>query len=60
MASKLVPDFEVKLLLKPTEVFGSNNKLKDDVRSAFAVPLRSKKMNIQFIETEKQTFYTNG
>jgi hypothetical protein len=60
MASKLVPDFEVKLLLQPSEVLSSNNNLKDDVRSTFSIPSSSKKMNIQFIDTDEQSFYTNG
>jgi len=60
MASNLVPDYEVKVLLKPSEVLGSNNKLKDAVLSAFSIPSSTKKMNIQFVDTKKQDTYTNG
>lgn len=60
MASKLVPDYEVKLLLKPSEVLGSDNKLKDKVRSAFNIPSSTKKMNIQFMDTKEKDIYNKG
>lgn len=60
MALNLVPDYEVKFLLKPSEVLGSNNKLNDAVRLAFSIPPSTKKMNIQFVDTKKQDIYTNG
>ncbi|EON69911.1 hypothetical protein W97_09175 [Coniosporium apollinis CBS 100218] len=60
MASNLVPDYEIKLLLKPSEVLGSDNKLKDAVLSAFSIPSSTKKMNIQFVDTKNQDIYTNG
>jgi hypothetical protein len=60
MTSNLVPDYEVKLLLKPSEVLGPNNKLKDAVLSAFSIPSSTKKMSIQFVDTRKKDIYTNG
>ncbi|KYK58872.1 hypothetical protein DCS_05890 [Drechmeria coniospora] len=60
MASNLVPDYEVKVLLKPSEVLGSNNKLIDAVLSAFSIPSSTKKMNVQFVDTKKQDLYTKG
>ena len=60
MASSLVPDYAVKVVLKPSEMLGSNNKLKDAVLSAFSIPSSTKKMNIQFVDTKKQDIYTNG
>ncbi|KAJ9663313.1 hypothetical protein H2198_000830 [Neophaeococcomyces mojaviensis] len=60
MASNLVPDFEVKVLLKPSEVLGSNNKFKDEVVSAFDISSDTKKMSIQFVDTKDQDAYTEG
>jgi hypothetical protein len=60
MASNLVPDYEVKVPLKPSEVLGPNNKLKDTVLSAFFMPSSTKKMNIQFVDTTTQDIYTKG
>ncbi|KAI9874035.1 MAG: hypothetical protein M1823_007776, partial [Watsoniomyces obsoletus] len=60
MASSLVPDYEVKLLLEPSEVLGPNNKLKDAVLSAFSIPSSTKKMSIQFVDTKKKELYTHG
>jgi len=60
MSSNLVPDYEVKVLLKPSEVLRSDNKLKDAVLSAFSIQSSAKKMNIQFVDTKKQDIYTSG
>lgn len=60
MVSSLVPDYEVKVLLKPSEVLGSDNKLKPEVLSAFSIPKSTKKMNIQFVDTNKQDIYNSG
>jgi hypothetical protein len=60
MASSLVPDYEVKILMRASEVLDSNNKLKNAVKNAFFIT-SNKKMSIQFIDTKgKQFFYTNG
>lgn len=60
MASNLIPNYEVKVLLEPSEVLEANNKLKDAVLSAFSMPSSTKKMNIQFVDNTKQDLYTNG
>ncbi|KIW86620.1 uncharacterized protein Z519_12745 [Cladophialophora bantiana CBS 173.52] len=60
MTSSLVPDYEVKVLLKPTEVLASSNRLKDAVQSEFDIMPGTKKMNIQFVDTEKKAIYTSG
>jgi hypothetical protein len=60
MVSSLVPDFEVKVLLKPSEVLDSDNKLKADVLSAFGITSSAKKMNVQFLDTRKQDLSAKG
>ncbi|KAH7138723.1 hypothetical protein B0J11DRAFT_515190 [Dendryphion nanum] len=60
MASSLVPDYEVKLLLKPSIVLGSNNKLNDTVLSTFSMGSSVKKMVIQFLDTQEQDIFKNG
>ncbi|KAJ9654444.1 hypothetical protein H2198_006524 [Neophaeococcomyces mojaviensis] len=60
MASIIVPDYEVKALLKPSEVLKSNNKLKDEVSSAFSIEPGTKKMKIQFLDTKQQHIYEKG
>lgn len=60
MATKLVPDYEVKVLMKPEEVLKSNGKLKDSVEKEFHLKSSSTKMSIQFVDTDRQVIYTNG
>ncbi|KIW22558.1 uncharacterized protein PV07_10846 [Cladophialophora immunda] len=60
MPAKLVPDYEVKLLLKLSEVLGSNNKLSNAIVSEFDIASSTKKMNVQFIDTKDQDIYTSG
>lgn len=60
MASNLVPDYEVKLLMKPSAVLGDDNKLKDTVLSAFSMPTSVTKMNVQFLDTDTKDIYNNG
>ena len=60
MANSLVPNFEVKLFLKASEVLKSDHKLKDAVKSVFSLTGGTKKMSIQFVDTEKQDFYKKG
>ncbi|MFD0679205.1 MULTISPECIES: hypothetical protein [unclassified Paenibacillus] len=59
-ASNMVPDYEVKLLMQPSAVLGSDNKLTSTVRSAFGMPETVTKMNIQFMDTDNQDIYSNG
>lgn len=60
MATNLVPNFEVKVLLKSSEVLGSDSKLKDVVLSAFNMKPKSKKMSIQFVDTKTQEIDAKG
>ncbi|KAH0829260.1 hypothetical protein AYO21_09786 [Fonsecaea monophora] len=60
MAPKLVPDYEVKILIKPSEVLTSNNKLDSAIVTEFHVESSAKKMNIQFLDTKERDLYTSG
>jgi hypothetical protein len=44
------PDYEVKLLLQPSVVLGSDRKLTSAVRTAFGIPSSVLKMNVQFVD----------
>ncbi|KAF1994228.1 hypothetical protein P154DRAFT_581996 [Amniculicola lignicola CBS 123094] len=59
-ASNMVPDYEVKLLLNPTAVLGTDNKLKPTVLSTFSMPTSVTKMNVQFLDTSAKDIYTAG
>lgn len=59
-AGNMVPDYEVKLLMDPTVVLGSDFKLKSEVLSTFAMPTAVTKMNVQFLDDEEQTIYSTG
>ena len=59
-ASNMVPKYEVKLLMDPTIVLDSNNKLKRNVLEAFTVVATVTKMNVQFLDTNDKTLYNNG
>jgi hypothetical protein len=60
MASDMVPGFEVKLLLNPSEVLSSDGKLKSDVSAAFNISESTKKMNIQLLDTVEKDINNNG
>ncbi|WP_405082924.1 hypothetical protein ACI48J_12030 [Paenibacillus chitinolyticus] len=59
-ASNMVPDYEVKILMSPAAVLGSDNKLKSDVLDTFAMPSSVTKMNVAFLDTNAKTIYTGG
>jgi hypothetical protein len=59
-ASNMVPDYEVKLLLNPTAVLGTDNKLTPTVRSTFSMPTSVTKMNVQFLDTNAKAIYSAG
>jgi hypothetical protein len=59
-ASNMVPDYEVKLLLNPTAVLGTDNKLKPTVLSTFSMPTTVTKMNVQFLDDNAKDIYNNG
>jgi len=59
-ASNMVPDYEVKLLLDPAKVLGSDHKLTPSVLSTFAMPTTVTKMNVQFLDTSIEEIYNTG
>lgn len=59
-AANMVPDYEVKLLLQPTAVLGTDNKLKPTVLSTFSMPTSVTKMNVQFLDTNAKDIYNAG
>lgn len=60
LASNMVPNYEVKLLMDPTIVLDSNNKLKPTVLQTFTVATTVIKLNIQFLDTNDKILYNNG
>jgi hypothetical protein len=59
MASNMIPTYEVKLLMKPSVVLGSDNKLESTVLSAFSMPSKVKKINVQFLDTDTKEIYNH-
>ncbi|MDD9271234.1 hypothetical protein ACFPES_29790 [Paenibacillus sp. GCM10023248] len=59
-ASNMVPDYEVKLLLNPSTVLGTDYKLTSSVKTAFGMPDTVTKMNVQFLDTNAKDIYNNG
>ncbi|MDQ0878368.1 hypothetical protein QFZ77_007027 [Paenibacillus sp. V4I3] len=59
-ASNMIPNYEVKLLLNPSAVLGSDFKLTSSVKSAFGMPDSVTKMNVQFLDTNAEDIYNNG
>jgi len=59
-ASNMVPNYEVKLLMDPSKVLGSDFKLTSTVRSAFGMPDTVTKMNVEFLDTNAKDIYNNG
>ena len=56
----MTPDYEVKLLLSPAAVLGSDRKLTSAVRSAFGMPSTVTRMNVQFLDTDDKEIYSNA
>jgi len=54
------PDYEVKLLLDPAAVLGSDHKLTSTVLSTFGMPSSVTKMNVQFLDTDSKEIYMAG
>ncbi len=59
-ASNMVPNYEVKLLMDPSKVLGSDFKLTSTVKSAFGMPDTVTKMNVEFLDTNAKDIYNNG
>ncbi|RKK65610.1 hypothetical protein BFJ69_g16135 [Fusarium oxysporum] len=56
----MTPEYEVKLLLKPTAVLGPDKELKSTVLSTFDMPPSVTKQNIQFLDTDSKDIYAAG
>jgi hypothetical protein len=59
-ASNLTPDYEVKLLMDPSVVLGTNHNFPPTVLSTFSVPTTVTKMNFQFLDTDSKPIYNTG
>ncbi|QDS67756.1 hypothetical protein FKW77_006250 [Venturia effusa] len=59
-ASNLMPDYEVKLLMDPSAVLGTDGKLEPTVLSTFSMPTSVTKMNVQFLDTDSKAIYNAG
>ncbi len=59
-ASNMMPDYEVKFLLKPELVLDSDYKLQVVVRDAFQMPSSVSKMAVLFIDTDARSIYNQG
>ncbi|RYC93793.1 hypothetical protein BFJ63_vAg3431 [Fusarium oxysporum f. sp. narcissi] len=59
-APNMTPEYEVKLLLKPTAVLGPEKELKSTVLSTFDMPPSITKQSIQFLDTDSKDIYTAG
>jgi hypothetical protein len=60
MVSNMTPNYEVKLLMKPSVVLGSNQKLENTVLSTFSMPKSVKKIHVQFLDTYTKEIYDHG
>ncbi|KFY65704.1 hypothetical protein V496_02400 [Pseudogymnoascus sp. VKM F-4515 (FW-2607)] len=59
-ASNMVLKYEVKLLIDPTIVLDSSNKLMPTVLDSFTVATTAIKMNVQFLDTNFKDIYNSG
>jgi hypothetical protein len=60
LASNMVPDYEVKLLMNPAVVLGPDFNLLPTVLDTFDMPTSVTKMNVQFLDTVAKDIYNNG
>jgi hypothetical protein len=56
----MTPDYEVKLLLDPAAVLGTDHRLTGAVRAAFGMPSTATKLSVQFLDTDGQEIYSHG
>jgi hypothetical protein len=59
-APNMTPEYEVKLLLKPSAVLGLDKELKSTVLSTFDMPSSVTKQSIQFLDTDSKDIYAAG
>ncbi|KAF9766232.1 hypothetical protein IL306_001385 [Fusarium sp. DS 682] len=60
VAPNMMPEYEVKLLLKPTAVLRLDKELQDTVLSTFDMPPSVTKQSIQFLDTDSKDIYAAG
>ncbi|KAG7406723.1 hypothetical protein Forpe1208_v014424 [Fusarium oxysporum f. sp. rapae] len=53
----MTPEYEVKLLLKPTAVLSLDKELKGTILSTFDMPPSVAKQSIQFLDTDSKDIY---
>jgi hypothetical protein len=58
--ANMVPDYEVRLLLKPTVVLGPDNELTGTVLSTFGMARTATKLNVQFLDKSSKEIYNAG
>lgn len=59
-APNMTPEYEVKLLLKPTAVLSPNKELMSTVLSTFDMPPSVTKQSVQFLDTDSKDIYIAG
>ncbi|KAG4410643.1 hypothetical protein IFR04_016222 [Cadophora malorum] len=55
--SGMIPKYEVKLLLKPSETLDSNYQLSRSIKDTFSVTAASQKMHVQFLDTNDKHIF---
>ncbi|KAF5261265.1 hypothetical protein FOXYS1_8051 [Fusarium oxysporum] len=60
VAPNMKPEYEVKLLLKPTAVLRLDKELQDTVLSTFHMSTSVTKQSIQFLDTDSKDIYAAG
>lgn len=58
--ANMVPDYEVRFLLKPTAVLSSENELTGTVLSTFDMNPIATKINVQFLDKSSKEIYNAG
>ncbi|TPV46588.1 hypothetical protein [Bacillus dicomae] len=59
-ASPMKPSFEVKLLLKPEQVLGSNDEVKQEVLERFQAGTNYERIQVQFLDTANKNLSNEG
>ncbi|KAH7127271.1 hypothetical protein EDB81DRAFT_598704, partial [Dactylonectria macrodidyma] len=59
-APNMTPEYEVKLLFRPTAVLDPDNELTSIVLATFDMPPTVTKLNVQFLDKRSREIYTAG
>lgn len=54
------PNFEVKLLLKPSKILAPENELASKLRSAFGITTSATQIGVQFLDSNEKIIYNAG